>query len=143
MLAVLFLGSFLFLELATPPAVLPSDTHFLSDRDSVEDEVVGREAGAGGWGNAPMLIVFRTAFADGIPEAFPAAEPALTVGTSGVDRAGCRVGRAEGLDGALMRDGVTGRLLRGGLGSGMGGSAPVGGSAAGRARTGRDIFNNE
>jgi len=138
---VLIRGSFLFLEFGTPPAVLPSDIRLLSERESFEDEVVGRETGAGGWGKAPILIVFRTLFADGIPEALPAAEPALTVGISGVDSAGCEVGSAEGLDGVLIRDGVTGRLLRGGLGVGIGGRLPVGGSAAGRASTGRDMFN--
>jgi hypothetical protein len=116
-LAVLILGGFLFLPDAIAAAVLPSDTRFLSGTDSLtEEEVVGRELWAGGCGKAPILMVFRTDFAAGIADVLPAAEPDLTVGISGVDRAGWDVGSAEGLNGTFMRDGVTGRLLRGGLG---------------------------
>lgn len=138
-LAVLILGSFLLFEVITP-VVLASDTRFLSGMDSLaEEDVVGRELVAGGCGKAPILIVLRTAFVDGMPEALPAAEAALTVGTSGVDSTGCGVGRAEGLEGAFSRVGVTARLLRGGLGRGIRGRAEVGGSAVSRGRTGRDI----
>lgn len=46
----------------------------------------------------------------------------------------------EGREGAFSREGVWGRLFRGGFVDGMGGSAAVGGSARGRVRTGRDMF---
>lgn len=143
-LAVLILGSFLFLEEAATPVVLPSETRFLSGRDSLaEDDVVGRELIAGGCGKAPILMVLRTALAEGMPDAFPAAEPALTVGISGVECVGCGVGRAEGLEGAFSLVGVTGKLFRGGLGCGIGGRAAVGGSAVCRGRTGRDMARCE
>ena len=51
----------------------------------------------------------------------------------------CEVGNAEGLDGCFNRDGVCPRLFLGALLVGRGGSAPVGGSAMGRERTGRDM----
>ncbi len=116
-LAVLILGSFLCFELTTPLAVLPSEMRFLSTRDSLADTVVGgRGDDGGGCGKEPILMVFRTFLVEGMPDAFPAAEPALTVGISGVDCAGCEVGSAEGRDSAFKRVGVTGRLLRGAFG---------------------------
>ena len=142
-LAVLIFGSFLCFEVTTPLAVLPSDMRFLSDMGSfVEREVEGLEDGGGGCGKEPILMVFLTFFVELTPNAFAVADPALTVGTSGVDCAACEVGSKEGREGAFMRVGVTGRLLRGGLGWGMGGRAAVGGSAAGRARTGRDMVQD-
>ena len=115
-LAVLILGSLLFLELLTP-TVLPSETRLFSEIVSPdEDEVVGLEGvGGGGCGNAPMLMTFRTDLA-GMDDVLPAAEPDLTVGMSEADDMPCGVGSAEGREGALMRLGVTGRLLRGALG---------------------------
>lgn len=114
---------------------------FFSGIESLfEEEVVGLEGGMGGCGKAPILMVLRTVFAvDGMPLALPKADPAL--GISGVEDAPCGVGNAEGLEGVLNREamGVVGKLLRGALDCGRGGSAPVGGSAAGRARTGRDM----
>jgi len=57
--------------------------------------------------------------------------------------AGCEVGKMDGREGAFSREGGCPRLFRGGLPAvdGMGGRAPVGGSASGReARTGRDML---
>lgn len=141
MLAVLILGSFFARGRVTVPDALPSEIRFFSEVDSlVEEEVVGLET-VGGCGKAPMLSVFRTVLdADGMPLAFPRADPAL--GSSGVDEVPCGVGSAEGRLGGFIfvAVGVAGRLLRGGaFACGMGGRAPVGGSAVGRARTGRDI----
>lgn len=116
-LAVLILGGFLCFEATTPLAVLPSDIRFLSGRGSfVEREVEGREDVGGGCGNEPILMVFRTFLVAGMPEPLAATEAVLTVGTSGVDCAACEVGSAEGREGVFIRVGVTGRLLRGGLG---------------------------
>lgn len=139
---MLILGSFFARGRATVPDALPSEILFFSEIDSlVEDEVVGLDNELGGCGKAPMLSVFRTVlFADGIPLALPKADPAL--GSSGVDEVPWGVGSAEGREGGLIFDavGVAGRLFRGGaFACGMGGRAPVGGSAVGRARTGRDI----
>ncbi len=138
MLAVLILGNFLFLPV-TPEATLPSELRFPPWIDSLlEDDVPGREPLVlGGSGKAPMLIVLRTDLGGRMALALPAADGALEVGRLGVDPADCGVGRAEGL-GAFKRDGVSGRLFRV-LGCGMAGSAPVGGSAAGREGTGRDM----
>lgn len=86
-----------------------------------------------------MLIVLRIVLAAGIPLDLTFDVTVPNVGISGVDCVGCRVGNAEGLEGALRREGVAGRLFRGGLDEGIGGSALVGGSAAGRDKTGRDI----
>lgn len=124
-----------FFDLAV---ILPSEALFPPWIESLlEEEVLGREPALGGSGNAPMLMVLRTLLGAWMPLAFCVRDDVLVVGTIGTDPADCGVGRAEGL-GAFSRDGVSGRLFRG-LGSGMGGRAAVGGSAAGRASTGRDI----
>ena len=129
---MLALGSFLLLVRPTP---LPSEPRFLR----IDSPEFGREVGDGGTGNAPMLVTLRTVFSGGgIPEARPIEEDAL--GRSLVE-CDCGVGRADGRDGVFRRVGVAyGRLLRADFGCGMGGSAPVGGSAVGRARTGSDIL---
>lgn len=138
---MLILGSFFTLGKVAVPDALPSDILFFSDMDSLpEDDVVGLEADVGGCGKAPMLNVFRTVLAaDGIPLALPNADPAL--GISGFDAVPLGVGSAEGREGGFIFEdvGVAGKLLRGPLDCGIGGRAPVGGSAAGRARTGRDM----
>jgi hypothetical protein len=69
--------------------------------------------------------------------------PPLVDERSGLEATGCVVGRSEGLEGALSRDGVDPRLLRVVLLAviGKGGKAPFGGSARGRAEsTGRDML---
>ena len=45
----------------------------------------------------------------------------------------------DGFPGCFSREGIWPKLFRGALFIGRGGSAPVGGSAAGREATGRDI----
>ncbi len=87
-----------------------------------------------------MLTALRTDLAEGMPEDL---SPPLVDERSGLEATGCDVGRSDGLEGALSRDGVDPRLLRGVLlvVIGMGGNAPVGGSARGRAEsTGRDML---
>lgn len=64
----------------------------------------------------------------------------LVLERSGVESVGWGVGSTDGLDGVFNRDGVCGRLFLGGLLVGMGGRAPVGGSARGREATGRDMM---
>jgi hypothetical protein len=71
LLARLARGNFLLLVNPPTPA---SDARFLSMMDSLD---VGREVGLGGTGNAPILVTFLTAFAEGMPDAFPIEDEAL------------------------------------------------------------------
>lgn len=132
-LAMLALGSFL---LFVNPTLPPSEARFFSGIDSPE---FGLDVGVGGTGKEPMLVTLRTDLVGGgIPEARPVEEADLGISLVDCD---CGVGRADGRDGVFSRVGVAcARLLRMLFGCGMGGSAPVGGSAAGRARTGRDML---
>lgn len=133
-LAMLALGSFLLLFRPTP---LPSEPRFFR----IDSPEFGLDVGEGGTGNAPILVTLRTVFSGGgIPEARPIEEEALGRSLVNCD-CDCGVGKADGRDGVFRRDGVVcGRPLRADLGCGIGGSAPVGGSAVGRARTGSDIL---
>lgn len=81
-----------------------------------------------------MLTVFRIVCSAGNPDLL-----FLGVGISGYDTAPGLLGAAAGRDGCLSREGVCGRLFLAGFDGGTGGSADVGGSAAGRESTGNDI----
>jgi hypothetical protein len=104
LLARLARGNFLLLVKPPTPA---SDARFLSMMESLD---VGREVGLGGTGNAPILVTFLTALAEGMPEALPTEDDALGRSVVEWDRG---VGSADGRDGAFRRLGVDcGRLLR-------------------------------
>lgn len=89
-------GSFFAFSSPEPP----SDDRFFSPRDSLE---FGRELGAGGTGNAAILVTLRTVFAEGIPDVLLREEGPR--GRSDVD-ADCGVGNAEGREGVLSLVGV-------------------------------------
>jgi hypothetical protein len=131
-----------------------SDILFLGGATEVTgDATVALEPEFGGWGNDAMLIVFRMVFSGIAALAFPSDEADRTVGTDGVEEACCKVGRAEGRNGVEGERSfvglcgtpaspkplvASGRLFLGLL-VGRGGRAVVGGSIAGRDKTGRDV----
>jgi hypothetical protein len=139
-----------------PPVTLPGKSDMLFLDDVVEEPraaVIGFEAFFGGWGKAAILMVFRTAFSEINPLAFPSEEADLTVGTAGVEVRCCAVGSAEsrsGVEGERSFVGLcvvfeparsfvtTGRLFLGLL-EGRGGRAVLGGSIGGRDETGSDV----
>lgn len=136
---LLYLGVFLDFDVVEVLIRLTSDIRFLGDVGEAMDAAVpGLDTPLGGCGNEPMLIVFRTVCGVGRP-VLPFGG-LLSVGSSDGEDTTWGLCTAEDLEGAFSFEGVCERLFLVLPDCGMGGRAEVGGSAAGRERTGRDMF---